>query len=1028
MKIQKIVTDNIPLLDEIVYYTKILGIDTILNDKDLALENETSETLKSSDIYIACMNGRASLYMFDYTKEDLILSGILETDPNMNRYLSNSDYIPDENKTKLLKLLTEKCINTYEEKNNYYRMLYGLPDYIEKFIPKPLIESVKFVDENGIIDYSKPLHTFSYKEIEVLEKSVHFEDILKLTNSRLVEWEIRKGISVTYNKSICYNEWDYIPEDFIDEVESYSISSNLPIHYYSIAEASTLEFLGVIEYFKENYPSKKYINFISEKKTTPYEARNIDPFGIIYVPRISVDEIRNRYYERLLLNTEFVIKTVYSEAYKLHSVHYNDFIKLYIIILTMADMINSSTDIIVKRELFDIRTIEYLLTSYGVTFFSDIPLRYQQKIIKKLNSLLKYKSSPTCMELISALFDVDDIKIYKYFLIKTRNIDKDGVFTFTNPNNIHLYHTSNASENVSGVYELTGGEGDNRVWKLYNNNGMLKSFIRHEGSVETDFVGWVLFNSKENPLAVIEGDDPIGDWVIESSDFSESIYTRYTDTEIDDYELKFCKVLLNEHLEDFINDEDKYRDYRSVVESDPYWNGDRSHDLVENTIMKEKFNFVRTKYFSIDITYDLSELSVQRPYLYGMLFDEEERPASINISVDAISSTKSFKLNDLICYLLSLSYKSYGMEDRIPNSKEDILNLIGFNFEASIQDLQQYLFENDIHDVDLSDFCPSSSYVSFAELMGFYKSNRDLRKHLITRMNDADNKHIYDIYRKIYDATMIQMQTNNLFIKSKDDSYKDSEDILLYYGEEYKEDSSEYSGIYKKISDKEWKGDSGTITYSEINKEWLLKDNNGTLIASLPDFETPIGYWNSVCFTDCIYTRYSNEVKDGYFRYRTYQEFIEARDPVLGKSLRDIDNISDETTKLDTISSIIISSIEVLESLYYDSKEPDIIRYAFSNLGSVSLESITMFIRHLIEFFKSFTVQLAELNSIFKIGAPFDNKLSPIDSFKDFSVSFIGSDVIEIQDQVNQILSTKSLGDNISIIDRVYIDPIYDNN
>lgn len=1029
MKIQKIITDNIPLLDEIVYYTKLLGIDTILKDGDLALANETEVSMKNADNYIACMDGKASIYMFDYSKEDLINSGIVETDPNMNRYLSNSDYIPEEVQTKLLKILVERTINDYEEKNNYYRSLFGLPNYIEKFIPDVFKEDIIHNDENGIIDFDKPLHKFSIKEIELLENIGCLNQILKLTNCRLIEWETRKGLVVTKNKMIGYNEWDYIPEAFYDDLDSYSIPVVLPMHYFSQAEYSTLEYIGVIDYFTENFPSKKYIQFIGDKKTKPYTSRKLGDFDIVYVPNIAIDDIRNRYYEKLILNRDYVIRSVYSSAYKVHSTHYNDFIRLYIIILTMADMVGSASDFIVKRELFDIRTIEYLLTSYGVTFFTDIPLRYQQKIVKKLNSLLKYKSSPTCMELISALFDVDDIKIYKYFLVKTRSIDKDGIFTFSNPNNIHLYHTDSSGENLSGVYELEDETktGKERVWKLLNNDGSLKASIAYSES--DDFSGWILLQGRQNPIAIITEDEPIGDWIIDSTNFSEAIYSRYTDTEIDDYDLKFCKVLLNDHLEDYINDEDNFKDYNSIIQTDPYWNGDRSGDLVKKTIMEEKFNFVRTKYFSIDIMYDLSEISVQRPYLYGMIFDEEERPASINISVNAISPNKSFKLNDLICYLLSLSFKSFGIEDKIPNSKEDIMDLIGFDFTAAIEELQQYMFENDIEDVDLSEFIPGSSYPSFASLMTYYKSNRDLRKHLIDRMNNADNKRIYDIYRTIYDATMIQLQTNNLFLKKENEDYQKSEDILVYYGEEYKDTKStdtKYTGLYKKTGDKKWNAENASISYSEEKELWELKDNNGNIIATLPNFDSPIGYWNSENITDSIYTRYPNDIKDGYVRYKTYQEFIESRDPILGQSLRDIDNITDDSTKSDTISSIILSSIESLEALFFDPKEPDILRFAFSNLGSVSLESITTFIKHLIDFFKSFTVQLAEINSIFKIGTPFENKLSPIDTIDSMTVGFKSSDIIEIQDNLNQILTTNSLGDSITILDRVYIEPTYD--
>ena len=1031
MKIQKIITDNIPLLDEIVYYTKLLGLDTILKDEDLALANETNESLKSSDIYIACMDGKASIYMFNYSKEDLILSGIVETDPNMNRYLSNSDYIPVEVQPKLLKILVDRYISEYEEKNNYYRSLYGLPDYVERFIPNVFYDDVVVVDDQGLINFEKPLHLFSINEIKVLEKSGYLNQILKLTNSKLIEWEVRKGINVTKKCVIGYNDWDYIPEEFYEEVESYSIPTNLPMHMYNASESSTLDYIGVMDYYKDNYPKKTYIKFISDKKITPYNARKLDEFGIIYVPNVAVDEIRNKYYEKLLLNRDFVIRTTYSSAYKIHSTHYNDFIKIYIIVLTMADMISSASDFIIKRELFDIRTIEYLLTSYGVTFFTDIPLRYQQKIVKRLNSLLKYKSSPTCMELISALFDVDDIKIYKYFLVKTRAIDKDGVFTFSDPNNIHLYHTDAAGNNLTGVYELDDESktGYDRVWKLLDNDGSLKAMIIHIGEGENSM--WALTEPKGSSVATTTAEEPIGDWVIDSINFSEAVYTRYTDTEIDDYDLKFCKVLLNDHLEDYINDEDNFKDYNLIVEADPYWNGDRSGDLVRKTIMEEKFNFVRTKYFSIDVMYDLSEISVQRPYLYGMLFDEEERPASVNISVNAISPNKTFKLNDLICYLLSLSYKSFGIIDKIPNSKEDIMELIGFDFTAAIEELQQYLYENEVDDIDLDNFTPGNSYASFAELMTYYKNNRDLRKQLIEKMNNADNKRIYDIYRTIYDATMIQMQTDNLFIKMPNDGYKESKDIIVYYGEEYKDISKDakktYTGTYKKSGEKEWKGDKATISYSETKAIWELKDLNDKVIATLPNFEQPIGYWDASNVTDGIYTRYPDEVKDGYYRYTTYQEFINARDPILGESLRNIDNITDDTTKYDTISSIIISSIEALEALFYDPKEPDILRFAFSNLGSVSLESITAFIKHLIDFFKSFTVQLAEINSIFKIGTPFENKLSPIDDIHKLIISFLKPDIIEIQDGVNQILTTNTLGDDIGLIERVYIEPYYEN-
>ena len=62
--IEQVYSEN-PYADLVVYYAKVLGLDTILKMKDVADQNETEESLKNADLYIACMENTAIWALFD---------------------------------------------------------------------------------------------------------------------------------------------------------------------------------------------------------------------------------------------------------------------------------------------------------------------------------------------------------------------------------------------------------------------------------------------------------------------------------------------------------------------------------------------------------------------------------------------------------------------------------------------------------------------------------------------------------------------------------------------------------------------------------------------------------------------------------------------------------------------------------------------------------------------------------------------------------------------------------------------------
>ena len=127
----KVETDN-PLLDEIVYNCKLILKNCIIKDIRLADSCETVESMKQADIYAAIRENRTYFLMFEYSFEDLYLNGMSREDALM--YMNDNKSIPKYMWDKLLKYKVDKFLESYEETNDYYRRLMGLPGANDKLI------------------------------------------------------------------------------------------------------------------------------------------------------------------------------------------------------------------------------------------------------------------------------------------------------------------------------------------------------------------------------------------------------------------------------------------------------------------------------------------------------------------------------------------------------------------------------------------------------------------------------------------------------------------------------------------------------------------------------------------------------------------------------------------------------------------------------------------------------------------------------------------------------------------------------
>lgn len=863
LKIDKIYTEN-PYVDELVYYTKLLGVDTILKNETDAVKNETLESIKAADIMIACRENVIRYWRFNddilykYINENVLrdVCGITSAF-EIDSYMVDLTKIPEKYHDTLTEYLKECYLNDYVELNNYYRMLNGLPNV-------------------GVA-----------------------------------------GIKVS----------DYYYDDVMD--------INKCFHELQLVDLKVLDSKGILERVYNDDPTNRgYVLFLT-KKIDPYVARRTAKFEPVYIPDIESSSIREMYIDKLLNNRDYVMATVYSEAYKYNSDYYDNFICVFIVLITMIDIISRVQEFITRKEIFDFRSCKYLFQSFGVPYFAEIPLRFQIAMVKNIHTLLKYKSTAKCMVDIASLFGYKNVKLFKYYLLRDRK-------------------TSNATD---------------------------------------DF----FFSTDKNGNEALE----------------------------DEYELKFLKMPLEGDLDEYIRIGSNHIDYDEITLSDTSWDGGLDHEEVKRNILKEQFNYSRTKYISIDTVYDIAKMSMHQSYFFGLLFDNHIKEELVTVKLPFLDSNREFKLSDVFTLLTVLTYRYKGMEDRIMDTQSKILYVNGFNFKADLAELATYMKNHadflikhgylvgstaDAWNCLNKFIIPDEPIPSFNQLMKLFVNNLDIRDLLVSGMEHADNVRIYDIFKKLYDSLMITELTF--------DFYKNPE-----------------TGDFYREIDK----DTGeaVATYAEFlrHRDSMLY-NTVSIVDSYDDQETKIQYIATL-MDNIVYSLEQYIDKDefqGIFAYLPAAS-MEAIKKYISTIINFYKSFKVDFLGLNTVYYIddkldgIVKLIDDMDLSRYFEKEDYVKLYSFiSMMISMSreerielIEKLHMDIRTYIELYHKDKVKMSDklggLTSIFTK----DDFIEFLDKYFTDKVHLTKEEFVMIFDDVWNLIVNFTLDENVSIKDKVYV-------
>ena len=668
-------------------------LQTILNRDMRRKYCDNYNQYVNSGIYYRCKYNQIDYYelykYLPYETQKMVLNTEINEYTNIKVYSENKQLLNQylnsltfeerqEIKDNITKDMMVWYVNNFNETNNYYRTLIGQPPIIEgtsDAYKDTLLES-----QIDVLNY----HKFGKKLINMIPKGIYPE-----------------------------SHW-YAP---ISSFDSYDIS--------------ILEEFGVLDAYvqecKSNMYSSRYsyFRFLGDNKISLYTARKAANFELMSLPTVDNSDVKNTFIDTYAVNRDYVIKTVYSDAYKFQSDYYNKFIIIFILVNTMMDMLSGIFDMLIDRKVFDARCIKYLFESYGIPYYSEIPIKYQQAMLKNLNILLKYKSSTRNMVDICSLFGFSDIKVFGYYMLKERVVDgSTGEYVYKEHNDIsydldELY----VIDESNGKYIDANGI---RYTKLLDYRGFREdkyiktiSVVNEDNSItkkkiinnaedvyimdKWDNAVTVAKNNKTGEYEEIESAENTYHFIplletdyfykVKDYDTNHCCYQDNTNeyfnkigANTNESKLKFIKVPVNESLTDYKNDPEYMSTYDEITLNDEgnTWDGGLQHDLLEQKIADYEFNAVLTKYVSVETVTEMTEMAFQVSYFYNMIFDNFYSEDKLTVEIPYLKSGHKFKFMDVVCYLFALMYYYNGLKDNIMYSPTQILYVKGYNFDNDL--------------------------------------------------------------------------------------------------------------------------------------------------------------------------------------------------------------------------------------------------------------------------------------------------------------------------------------------------------
>jgi hypothetical protein len=245
--------DSTRLIDPVArLYTDII---TILNSLEIKYPNKAEEaediTSKAAGTrYMLAYYMKDTFYLYDdYSREDYINLGI-EDEDEIAMYLKDRTLVPQVKRDALLAIRRARELDEYVELNNYYRMLYGLPDLDDTefyYVTEELSKQLNIPTDMPVHEIQDQLGSYYISQLqyvgyidELYEK--HQKDYLKhLGTNRIPIETSRNGSSFSI---LSVNQSDVLESTYREFVRCYESARN-----YFMSVIYVYEYRDLIPYY-----------------------------------------------------------------------------------------------------------------------------------------------------------------------------------------------------------------------------------------------------------------------------------------------------------------------------------------------------------------------------------------------------------------------------------------------------------------------------------------------------------------------------------------------------------------------------------------------------------------------------------------------------------------------------------------------------------------------------------------------------------------------------------------------------------
>ena len=371
---------------------------------------ETLETRKYSDQYLDALDSKDTFYTYQFTLAEytaaigVLNPGFTLDDATYNQirdWQDNPRSVPTALQNQLLSTKRTEIIDSYEEPNNYYRMLVGLPP----------IETL--TDDNA----NNP--KFHYINDEFIAKH-NLQDL---------------------------------------NLQNYGIDPTVPVHLiektYGLRYINILESLGVLDCLREDFPDENYLNFLGSKKVEIDVARRAKNFSILKMNYNVRKIISQAFYDLYEMSRLYFVNVIYIPQQRNVIDYYDNFIALCIMTMTIQQLFARTVSYAIDREFFDEYMVKLLYSVYGLPYESRLTYDIQRRIVKNLNLLIQRKATNQVIYDIAYILGFHNITISKYYIVKERKFDSKGNLIYAMKDTLDDYGNVIGEEyDLSKMYDV----------------------------------------------------------------------------------------------------------------------------------------------------------------------------------------------------------------------------------------------------------------------------------------------------------------------------------------------------------------------------------------------------------------------------------------------------------------------------------------------------------------------------------------------------------------------------------------------